>query len=147
MKVGDFGMACCIGGVERGPSEDDILQLVGTVQYAAPELINPDLRSSSGMCTVCVCVFAMRPRKALYYHSLYGCIRYSNFYHVSMQIYLHGQRSSMYGHLVSHFGKSLREGAPLRDWTRLASNHSGSILHTKPGYLLSESQTWVPQVA
>eukprot|EP00890_Picochlorum_soloecismus_P005201 jgi/Picsp_1/5682/NSC_03041-R1_protein kinase domain containing protein len=58
MKVGDFGTAYLIRNEtadserrtskQADPTKDDVLQLVGTMQYAAPELVNPDLRSSRG---------------------------------------------------------------------------------------------------
>jgi len=58
MKVGDFGTAYLIRNEtadsekriseSSDPTKDDVLQLVGTMQYAAPELVNPELRSARG---------------------------------------------------------------------------------------------------
>ena len=59
MKIGDFGTAYLIRNEaadsasrtskHTDPIKDDVLQLVGTMQYAAPELVNPELRSARGM--------------------------------------------------------------------------------------------------
>ena len=58
MKVGDFGTAYLIrnevadsasrSSKYTDPTKDHVLQLVGTMQYAAPELVNPELRSARG---------------------------------------------------------------------------------------------------
>ncbi len=53
MKIGDFGMACIVAPGQIKAKEfvkttvDEVFELVGTLQYTAPELINPSLRSSS----------------------------------------------------------------------------------------------------
>ncbi len=53
MKIGDFGMACIVAPGQSKAEEfvkttpDEVFELVGTLQYMAPELINPSLRSSS----------------------------------------------------------------------------------------------------
>lgn len=55
MKVGDFGMACIVStghSDNRAKAEDfiktgdELVELVGSIQYSAPELINPAIRSS-----------------------------------------------------------------------------------------------------
>lgn len=55
MKVGDFGMACIVStnqddsaskAEEFVKTEDELLELVGSIQYSAPELINPAIRSN-----------------------------------------------------------------------------------------------------
>ena len=76
MKVGDFGMACIICSDNDAKSQiqksrmneefiktaDDILELVGSIQYTAPELINPTLRAHGGM-------FACVQKKSRYINS------------------------------------------------------------------------------
>lgn len=63
MKVGDFGMACIVSSDPPDEYEDhntfvkngkDVLELVGSMQYTAPELVNPELQSSKGMSPVLV---------------------------------------------------------------------------------------------
>ncbi len=54
MKIGDFGMACIVSTNDSESSkadefvkiEHELLELVGSIQYSAPELINPAIRSS-----------------------------------------------------------------------------------------------------
>lgn len=55
MKVGDFGMSCIVSSGQPSDdtkredfvkNQDEILELVGSIQYSAPELINPSIRSS-----------------------------------------------------------------------------------------------------
>jgi len=53
MKIGDFGMACIIAPGQPSVEDfikttpDEVYELVGTMQYTAPELINRSLRSRS----------------------------------------------------------------------------------------------------
>ena len=53
MKIGDFGMACIVAPGQPSVEEfvkttpDEVFELVGTMQYTAPELINRSLRSRS----------------------------------------------------------------------------------------------------
>lgn len=55
MKIGDFGMACIVAPGQTKTEEfvkttaDEVFELVGTLQYMAPELINRSLRSSSDL--------------------------------------------------------------------------------------------------
>eukprot|EP00204_Picochlorum_oklahomense_P004969 CAMPEP_0118797844 /NCGR_PEP_ID=MMETSP1161-20130426/300_1 /TAXON_ID=249345 /ORGANISM="Picochlorum oklahomensis, Strain CCMP2329" /LENGTH=75 /DNA_ID=CAMNT_0006725063 /DNA_START=52 /DNA_END=276 /DNA_ORIENTATION=- len=55
MKVGDFGMSCIVSNDPPDEYDDqnkfvkngkDVLELVGSMQYTAPELVNPELQSS-----------------------------------------------------------------------------------------------------
>jgi hypothetical protein len=53
MKIGDFGMSCIVAPGQNKTEEflkttpQEVFELVGTLQYTAPELVNPALRSSS----------------------------------------------------------------------------------------------------
>ena len=53
MKIGDFGMACIVAPGQTRTEEfvkttpDEVFELVGTLQYTAPELVNPSLRRKS----------------------------------------------------------------------------------------------------
>ena len=54
MKIGDFGMACIVAPGQTKTEEfvktthEEVFEMVGTLQYMAPELINPSLRPSAG---------------------------------------------------------------------------------------------------
>jgi hypothetical protein len=77
MKVGDFGMSCIVSNDPPDEYDDqnkfvkngkDVLELVGSMQYTAPELVNPELQSSKGTSPIST---TTRPTSHLTLHPSY----------------------------------------------------------------------------